>query len=155
MPRRCLTRMRVVQDGARLSGWSGPILVIGPHRKALDHTIGDATFTTTQDDRHTVSTVDIQDNAASHRFELHVDGVLRAYAEYNVLKHGLLFTHSEVLADFEGQGLGSQLARFALDQVRARGVQAIPVCRFIAGFISKHPEYLALVSDESRRAFLA
>jgi uncharacterized protein len=102
-----------------------------------------------------MSTVDIQDKPASHRFELTVDGVLAAYAEYNLLKQGLLFTHTEVLASYEGQGLGSQLARFALDEVRARGVQAIPVCKFIAGFIRKHPEYLDLVPEASRRAFLA
>lgn len=102
-----------------------------------------------------MATIDLRDNPASHRFELTSDGVLAAYAEYNVLKHGLLFTHTEVLAAFEGQGLGSQLARFALDQVRARGVQAIPVCKFIAGYIRKHPEYLDLVPEESRRAFLA
>lgn len=102
-----------------------------------------------------MSTVDIKDHPASHRFELTVDGVLAAYAEYNLLKQGLMFTHTEVLAAFEGRGLGSQLARFALDQVRARRVQAIPVCKFIAGFIRKHPEYLDLVPEESRRAFLA
>ena len=102
-----------------------------------------------------MSTVDIQDHPAQHRFELTVDGVPAAHAEYNLLKQGLLFSHTEVLPAYEGQGLGSQLARFALDQVRARGVQAIPACTFIAGFIRKHPEYLDLVPEESRRAFLA
>jgi uncharacterized protein len=102
-----------------------------------------------------MSTIDIQDNPASQRFELSLNGALAAYAEYNLLKQGLLFTHTEVLSEYEGQGLGSQLARFALDEVRARGVQAIPVCKFIAGFIRKHREYLDLVPEESRRAFLA
>ncbi|HEY8358349.1 MAG TPA: GNAT family N-acetyltransferase [Ramlibacter sp.] len=102
-----------------------------------------------------MSTVDTQDNPAAHRFELTVDGGLAAYAEYNVLQHGLLFTHTEVLPAYEGQGHGSRLAHFALDQVRARGLQAIPVCKFIAGFIRKHPEYLDLVPEDSRRAFVA
>ena len=101
-----------------------------------------------------MSTTDISDNPASHRFELKVDGNLAAYAEYNTLKQGLMFTHTEVLPAYEGQGLGSKLARFALDDVRGRGLKAIPVCKFIAGFIKKHPEYLDLVPEESRRAFL-
>src|SRR5690349_2927685 len=101
-----------------------------------------------------MSTPDIRDNPASHRFELDVDGKLAAYAEYNTLKQGLLFTHTEVLPEHEGQGLGSQLARFALDDVRSRGLKAIPACKFIAGFIRRHPEYLDLVPEESRRAFL-
>ena len=102
-----------------------------------------------------MSTIHIADNTASHRYELTVDGALAAYAEYNTIKQGLLFTHTEVLPDHEGHGLGSQLARFALDDVRRQGVMAVPVCKFIAGYIRKHPEYLDLVPDESRRAFLA
>ncbi len=100
-----------------------------------------------------MSSAVFQDNPGAHRFEAVVAGAVAAYAEYNVLKNGLLFTHTEVLPAFEGQGLGSQLAKFALDDVRRRGVQAIPVCQFIAGYIRRHPEYLDLVSPESRRAF--
>jgi predicted GNAT family acetyltransferase len=108
-----------------------------------------------RDNRPQMGTVDMHDNLASHRFELTVNGVLAAYAEYNLLKQGLLFTHTEVLSAYEGQGLGAQVARFALDEVRARGVVAIPVCKFIASFIRKHREYLDLVPEESRRAFLS
>ena len=95
----------------------------------------------------------LQDNPSAHRFEALVDGQVAAYAEYNLLANGVLFTHTEVLPQHEGQGIGSQLARFALDDVRARGLHAIPVCQFIAGYIRRHPEYLDLVSAESRHAF--
>jgi predicted GNAT family acetyltransferase len=94
-----------------------------------------------------------QDNPSAHRFEALMDGNVAAFAEYNVLKNGLLFTHTEVLSQHEGKGLGSKLAKFALDEVRARGVQAIPVCPFISGYIRKHPEYLDIVAEQSRRAF--
>jgi predicted GNAT family acetyltransferase len=98
--------------------------------------------------------LDLTDNAAAHRFELRVDGTVAAHSEYNVLKEALLFTHTEVLPQFEGRGFASRLIAFALDDVRRRGLQAIPVCPFVAGYIRKHPEYLDLVSEESRRAFL-
>ena len=94
-----------------------------------------------------------QDNPSAHRFEALVDGSVAAFAEYNVLKNGLLFTHTEVLPQHEGKGLGSKLAKFALEEVRTRGVKAIPVCPFISGYIHKHPEYLDVVAEESRRAF--
>jgi predicted GNAT family acetyltransferase len=97
--------------------------------------------------------VAIADNPAVHRFELKVGGTVAAYAEYNVLAHALLFTHTEVLPQFEGAGHGSRLARYALDTVRSRGLKAIPVCQFIAGFIRKHAEYQDLVAEEHRRAF--
>ena len=97
--------------------------------------------------------VALSDNTAAHRFELRVAGTVAAYAEYNVLAHALLFTHTEVLPEFEGAGHGSRLARYALDAVRSRGLRAIPVCPFIAAYIRKHAEYQDLVAEEHRRAF--
>ena len=98
-------------------------------------------------------TTRFSDNTERHRFELHVDGELAAFSEYNVLKTGLLFTHTEVLPAFEGRGIGSAIARQALEEVRRRSLLAIPVCPFIAAFLRKHPEYQDLVSPESRRAY--
>ena len=95
----------------------------------------------------------LSDNQERHRFELHVAGELAAFSEYNLLKNGLLFTHTEVLPAFEGRGVGSAIARHALDEVRRRSTQVIPVCPFIAGFLRKHGEYHDLVSPESRRAY--
>ncbi|WBY02887.1 GNAT family N-acetyltransferase [Ramlibacter tataouinensis] len=93
------------------------------------------------------------DNREGHRFELHVGGELAAFAEYNLLKTGVLFTHTEVLQAFEGRGIGSAIARYALDEVRRRSLLAMPACPFIAGFLRKHPQYHDLVSPESRRAY--
>ena len=97
--------------------------------------------------------ISLSDNRDAHRFELHKDGVLAGRAEYNLLKGAVMFTHTEVSPQFEGQGLGSKLAAFALDDVRKRGLQVIPVCQYIAGYIRKHPQYQDLVSEEQRRAF--
>jgi hypothetical protein len=96
----------------------------------------------------------LADNPERHRFELQAGGQLAAFAEYNAIKGALLFTHTEVLPEHEGKGYGSRLVRFALDDVRRRGLHAIPACPFVAGYIRKHPEYLDLLSEESRRAFL-
>jgi len=93
------------------------------------------------------------DNETKHRFEAHRDGQLAGFAEYNVHPDALMFTHTEVLPAFEGQGVGSGLARHVLDAARARGKSVIPVCQFIAGYIRKHPEYLDLVQPQTRQAF--
>jgi hypothetical protein len=95
----------------------------------------------------------LTNNQDRHRYEISVDGTLAGFAEYNLLEGAVLFTHTEILEAFEGKGLGSKLARYALDDVRAKGVWAIPVCKFIAGYIHKHPEYIDLVKPEVRRAF--
>ena len=53
---------------------------------------------------------------------------------------------AEVDDAFEGQGVGSALARTALDDVRASGRSAVPKCPFIRGWIDKHPDYADLVA---------
>ena len=89
----------------------------------------------------------LQNNVDGHRYEIHVDGVLAGFAEYNLLEGAVLFTHTEILPAFEGQGLGSKLARYALDDVRARGLgPVIARCWFVAGWIERHPEYADLLS---------
>lgn len=95
---------------------------------------------------------DVTRNDARTRFELSVDGKL-AVSEYNRLANAVMFTHTEVPEALEGQGIGSVLARGALDDVRAQGLQVIPLCPFVAAFIRRHPEYLDLLSPVSRRQF--
>ncbi|EGI75866.1 GNAT family N-acetyltransferase [Hylemonella gracilis] len=98
----------------------------------------------------------LSNNAAQHRYEIASGGTLAGFAEYNLVgQDAVLFSHTEILAAFEGQGLGSQLARYALDDVKAQNKMAIPVCKFIAGYIRRHPEYLAIVRPDARAAFLS
>ncbi len=88
---------------------------------------------------------DVKDNAAQRRFEITVEGVT-AFAEY-VRKPGVItFTHTVVPEALGGKGVGSRLAKGALDQVRAEGLKVVPQCPFIAAYIKKHPEYQPLVA---------
>lgn len=95
----------------------------------------------------------IADNPAAHRFELKAGGAVAAQAEYELLPGSVKFTHTEVLPGHEGKGYGSKLAKFALDDVRRRGLNVVPACEFIAGYIRKHPDYLELVTDDTRRTY--
>jgi predicted GNAT family acetyltransferase len=95
--------------------------------------------------------VTVENNAAAHRYELRLGGELAGVAVYHLEGDDVVFTHTEVGDDVEGQGLGSALAKQALDDVRAAGRRARPVCPFIAAFIRHHQEYVDLV-DEAHRA---
>lgn len=87
-------------------------------------------------------------NEAAARYELGIGGQLAAQAQYRKEGGAVRFTHTEVDPAQEGQGLGSRLAAFALDDVRTQGFKAVPQCRFIAGYIARHEqEYGALVKD--------
>jgi predicted GNAT family acetyltransferase len=88
----------------------------------------------------------VQDNEAKHQFELIVDGQI-ALAAYQ-LKPGIItFTHTEVPKELGGRGIGSQLAKGALDQVRERGLKVVPLCPFIKAYIEKNPAYQDLLAQ--------
>src|SRR5690606_17493780 len=54
-------------------------------------------------------------------------------------------THTVVETAAEGRGVGSALARTALDAARAEGLRVVPQCPFIAAYIARHPDYADLV----------
>jgi predicted GNAT family acetyltransferase len=87
----------------------------------------------------------VVDNPDEERFEAYVDGELAGFAEYQLAQRLFVFTHTEVEDRFEGQGIGSALARAALDDVRRRGIKALPLCPFVKTWIDKHPDYRDLV----------
>jgi uncharacterized protein len=90
--------------------------------------------------------IDVVDVPEANRYEARVDGVLAAFAAYQLRGDTIVFTHTQTEPDFEGHGVGSRLARGALDDVRARGLDVVPLCPFINAFIAKHEEYQDLVS---------
>jgi predicted GNAT family acetyltransferase len=86
-----------------------------------------------------------------NRYEAHIDGVLAGFAEYQLTDRLIIFTHTEVKSGFEGKGVGSAIARFALDDVRADGRrEVLPLCPFIKGWIARHADYRDLVYGERR-----
>jgi predicted GNAT family acetyltransferase len=87
----------------------------------------------------------VRDNTEKHQFELIVDGHT-ALAAYRLKPGVITFTHTEVPAALGGRGIGSQLAKGALDQVRQRGLKVVPLCPFIKAYIEKHPEYQELLA---------
>jgi predicted GNAT family acetyltransferase len=90
---------------------------------------------------------EITDNAGASRYEIRVDGKLAGFAEYRLRpENRIAFTHTEVDGAYEGQGVGSALARGALDDARARGLAVVPLCPFIKGWIDKHHDYADIVA---------
>lgn len=90
--------------------------------------------------------VEVTRNDEKSRYEARVDGALAGFSEYQLTDELVVFTHTEVDPAFEGQGIGSALARTALDDVRAQAERSVlPLCPFISGWIGKHPDYVDLV----------
>lgn len=91
-------------------------------------------------------TVQVVRNDEMRRYEGRVDGALAGFADFQLTDELIVFTHTEVDPAYEGQGVGSAIAREALDDVRASGTRTVlPLCPFISGWIARHPDYADLV----------
>ncbi len=93
--------------------------------------------------------VEVRNNPAEYRYEVFADGELAGHTQYVLDRGRIAFLHTEVQDSHEGLGLGTRLAREALDDARARGLLVMPFCPFIAGYVERHiDEYGDLVAPE-------
>ena len=93
-----------------------------------------------------MSDVQVTNNEAEKRYEARVDGRLAGSAYYDTADDLIVFTHTEVDDDYEGQGVGSTLAQGALDDAIRRGDRRIKVvCPFIRAWVERHPDYQELL----------
>jgi hypothetical protein len=90
----------------------------------------------------------VRDVPERTRYEVTSDGELAGFAEYRDMDGARVFIHTEVFDAFEGKGIGTALARGALDDVRWSGRRLVALCPFIAAYIERHDEYADLVDPE-------
>jgi predicted GNAT family acetyltransferase len=88
-----------------------------------------------------VSKLEVVNNEAHKQFEIGLDGGDTARIAYIRAGQNIVFTHTEVPEAYEGQGIGSKLARAALDFAQAEGLTVQPLCPYVAAYIRRHPEY--------------
>ncbi|MGY1607007.1 MULTISPECIES: GNAT family N-acetyltransferase [unclassified Geodermatophilus] len=91
----------------------------------------------------------MHDAPDAERYEIRDGDRLLGLAAYRRRGDEVVFTHTEVDPQAEGSGLGGTLVRGALDDVRTRGLRAVPHCSFVRGWIERHPEYQDLVAHDS------
>ncbi|MEU8922084.1 GNAT family N-acetyltransferase [Kitasatospora sp. NPDC048545] len=76
-----------------------------------------------------------------HRYEILVDGTLAGFTEYRDHEDQRVFFHTEIDDAFAGQGLAGRLVQDALTDVRAAGKRIVPICPYVAKFLTKHEEF--------------
>jgi len=88
--------------------------------------------------------MEVTHNESHHRFEA---GSPPNLAKLNYRIHGSTvdLIHTEVPAEYQGQGLAGKLAKAALDWARAGKFKVTPSCSYIKGYLDKHPEYADLL----------
>ena len=87
------------------------------------------------------------DNVALRRYEMDLGGE-KAVVEYIVGPGYRILTHTEGPPRFEGQGIGRELVLAVLEDMRAKSLQVIPQCSFIARYIDRHPEWERILVRE-------
>ncbi len=90
--------------------------------------------------------IQVQKNAERHRYEAIENGQVIGTLEYRERGEAMELPHTVVQPGHDGKGVGSTLARFALDDIGSVGRKVIPSCSFVAGYIQRHPEDAALVA---------
>jgi uncharacterized protein len=91
---------------------------------------------------------EVRDNPAELRYEARQGERLLGEIRYRTEPGLVVLVHTEVAASAEGKGVGTALVAGALDDIRSRGLQVVPVCPFVAAYIRRHPEYADLVADD-------
>jgi uncharacterized protein len=87
-----------------------------------------------------VEKLEIKHDHEEKRFEIQV-GRHVAFVEYLQAGNNIVFTHTEVPVEWEGQGVGNKLAKYVLDYAVEKGYEIQPLCPFIAAYVRRHPEY--------------
>jgi uncharacterized protein len=91
------------------------------------------------------ATTTVTNNAAAGQFESRTEhGV--AVLKYARKGEALDLAHTRVPKEAKGQGVGSALAKAALDHARSERLRVIPTCPFVAAYVKRHAEYADLVA---------
>ena len=103
-------------------------------------------MTTTADGR----TIDLRRDENLRRYTATVEGEVIGEAEFLLTTDLVVFTHTRIDPAFEGQGVGSTLVRWALEDARTRGYRIVPSCPFVRAYVERHAEeYADLVASQN------
>jgi len=95
------------------------------------------------------STIPVQHNPASQRFEAIVDGML-CRTDYRMHGDTMMLVHTEVPSQLEGRGIASALVKAAFDHAGANGLDVLPVCSYVRSWVQRHPEVEPLLAGGAR-----
>jgi predicted GNAT family acetyltransferase len=88
----------------------------------------------------------VRRNPERSRYELMLDGDVAGIADYEETGGVVILPHTEIRSALRNRGLGAELVRGALDDLRSRGHRVVPRCWYVAQFIDEHPEYSDLLA---------
>ena len=89
--------------------------------------------------------IEIRDEREEGRYTAYLKGQRIGYATWVKVHDTVVLPHTEVNPEWNGQGIGSMLARKAFDDARADGLTVLPFCPFMKRWAELHPDYRDIV----------
>ena len=86
----------------------------------------------------------VTNNEKNQRFEIAIESEI-AYLEYRWYKGDLALMHTTVPKEFEGKGIASSLAKFALEYAKEKQLKIMVYCPFVGKYLKNHNEYSFLI----------
>lgn len=84
---------------------------------------------------------DLQHVPDQSEYQATLNGKVVGRIEYTMRGRRVVILHTETDPEVQGTGIARALTRFALDDVRTRGLSAVPQCSYTQRFLRDHPEY--------------
>jgi predicted GNAT family acetyltransferase len=97
--------------------------------------------------------IEVHDSPNASQYEVAVDGEPAGVLAYRLENSRITMFHAETDQAYGGRGVASEMARYALEDARARELEVIPSCPFVSGYIRKHSEYADLVPADQRARY--
>lgn len=91
------------------------------------------------------------DNVEAGRFELHVDGELRSFANYRERSGALVVPHVETIRRYRGNGFAERLMDGVVKDLRETGRGIVPICPYAVEYLRARPATHDLLSRQPNR----
>lgn len=92
--------------------------------------------------------MEVNHNSEKSQFEVKKEPQL-AVLEYKMHRGTMYLMHTKVPEALSGEGIGSQLAKSALEYAKSEKLPILIYCSFIRDYVEKNPQYQPLIARES------
>jgi len=91
-----------------------------------------------------LSELEVKHNPDAKRFEIALPDGSLALVDYNRAGNNIVYTHTEVPTQYEGNGIGGKLAHHVMEYAKQEGLKVQALCPFIAHYVREHEEYQSI-----------
>ncbi len=89
----------------------------------------------------------VTDNAGKSRYEVHEDGALAGFVQYERAGDTIIMIHTET-EPRSGVRAWPPPVQACLDDVRKQGLNVVPLCPYVRDWMAAHPGYADLVRQD-------